>query len=374
MPPPAVSRPIFLAAPPGLEPLLLAEARERGFIDARAMKGGVAVAGDWREAWRANLELRGAVRVLWRMGSFRAAHLAQLDRRARSFPWAETLRSDVPVRVEASCRRSKIYHSGAARERIGRAVAETLGAPVDDAAEVRVTARIIDDLCTLSVDLSGEPLHKRGFKQEVAKAPMRETLAALFLRACGYAGDEPVVDPVCGSGTFVAEAAEIALGLAPGRGRAFAFEKLATFDAEIWRALRSGSSPRPRAATPRFYGFDRDPGAVRMSAANAARAGVDQAATFEARDVADLQPPEGPAGLVIANPPYGARIGANGALRGLYAGFGRVLRERFSGWRVGIVTSDPALAKATALAFSDPGPVVDHGGIKVRLYTTGRLP
>lgn len=228
-------------------------------------------------------------------------------------------------------------------------------------------ARIEDDLCTLSLDTSGQPLHRRGHKEAVGKAPMRETLAALFLRECGYTGSEPVVDPMCGSGTFVIEAAEIALGLKPGRSRSFGFEALASFDAEAWTSMRQGSAG---ATDLRFHGFDRDAGAIRFSQQNAAKAGVSDVASFACQPVSELQPPEGPKGLVIINPPYGARIGNRKLLFGLYASMGQVLKTRFSGWRVGIITSDAGLAKATGLPFLPIGPTIPHGGLKVQLFRT----
>ncbi len=361
---------LFFVAPPGLEAELAAEAEALGFAGVRAEPGGVAAAGGWPEVWRANLQLRGASRVLVRIAAFRALHLAQLDKRSRKVPWAEVLRPDVPVTVEASCRASRIYHAGAAAERVATALREELGAPVAEAEGLRVLVRIADDLCTISVDTSGELLHRRGSKEEVGKAPMRETLAALFLRACGYGGTEPVVDPMCGSGTFVLEAAEIALGLAPGRSRAFAFEQLVTFEPASWAAMKAGA---PRATPLRFHGFDRDAGAVRMSAANAARAGVGDVCAFAQGDVADLAPPPGPPGLVIVNPPYGTRIGNRKLLFGVHARLGAALKARFQGWRVGLVTSDESLARATGLPFGPPGPFVPHGGLKVRLWRTGAL-
>ena len=262
---------IFLVAIPGLEGPLCAEARAKGF-KAKTVPGGVALKGGWSDVWRANLDIRGASRVIARIGAFRALHLAQLDKRARDFPWGDVLRRDVPFRVEASCKSSRIYHSGAAAQRIERAIAEELGATASPEAEVCVRARIEKDVCSIGVDTSGELLHKRGHKQAVAKAPMRETMASLFLRQCGFDGSEPVVDPMCGSGTFVIEAAEIAAGLQPGRSRSFAFEQLASFDAAAWQQMRDAQTP----VTPslRFYGSDRDAGAIRMSRANAERAGV----------------------------------------------------------------------------------------------------
>jgi putative N6-adenine-specific DNA methylase len=361
----------FLMAPPGLESALYDEVRSRRFKAVKQVAGGVMAKGTWRDVWRANLELRGCGHVLARIGSFRVVHLAQLDAFARQFPWGSVLRKDVPVRVEASCSRSRIYHSGAAAQRIARAIAEEFGSPVSDEAEVVVKARIEDDLCTLSIDSSGGSLHKRGHKEGVGKAPLRETLASLFLRQCGFTGAEPVVDPMCGSGTFILEAAEIAAGLNPGRTRSFAFEKLATFDRRAWEDMKAAAQPRVPSVA--FFGSDRDAGAIRMAKQNAGRAGVAAFTHFTQQAVSDLVAPEGPPGLVIVNPPYGTRIGDKKPLFALYGALGQVLKTRFSGWRVGIVTADAALARATELPFLAPAPPVLHGGLKVRLYRTAAL-
>lgn len=363
---------IFLVAAPGHEAALFEEVRARRFAKAKAVAGGVTIKGGWPEVWRANLELRGTGRVLAQLEAFRAVHLAQLDKRARRVEWGRVLRRDVPFHVEATCKASRIYHSGAAAERITRAITETLGAPASDEAPVTIRARIDDDLCTLSVDTSGELLHKRGHKEAVAKAPMRETLAAMFLRQCGYGGAEPVLDPMCGSGTFVIEAAEIALGLNPGRSRSFAFEHLATFDPAAWPAMRDAK----RKAKPlgvRFHGRDRDAGAVRMSQDNAERAGVAAVTEFQQGELGDLQAPDGPPGLVIVNPPYGGRIGDKQRLQALYRTLGEALATRFAGWRVGLVTSDAGLAAATRLPFETPSAPVSHGGLRVTLHQTGPL-
>ena len=361
---------IFLVATPGLEAPLCEEARGAGF-DAKVVEGGVSFRGGWAEVWRANLELRGATRVLARIAEFRAMHLAQLDKRSRKVAWGEFLRADLPVTVEASCRRSKIYHDGAAAQRVATAIREELGATIADDAAVRVLARIEDDLVTISIDTTGASLHKRGHKEAVARAPMRETMAAMFLSQCGYRGDEPVLDPMCGSGTFVIEAAEIASGLKPGRTRSFAFEELKSFDAEAWAAMKGELSARPTEL--RFYGSDRDAGAVRMAGENAERAGVTALVAFEERPIEDLVAPAGPPGLVIVNPPYGARIGHKGPLLLLHRRLGDVLKAKFTGWRVGIITADAELAKATGLRFEKPGPPVLHGGIRVTLWQTGPL-
>lgn len=364
---------IFLQAPPGLEEMLAIEAREAGFPEPRILPGGVTFLGHWPDVWRANLVLCGAGRVLARIGSFRAFHLAQLDKRSRKFPWGDTLRPDVPLKVEVTTsKKSKIYHAGAAAQRIETALKETLGVPITKEADLTLKARIEDNLVTFSLDTSGELLHKRGHKEAVGKAPMRETLAALFLRQAGYSGGEPVLDPMCGSGTFVIEAAEMATGLVPGRSRRFAFEQLASFDAAAWAKLKAQVAPRPTAH--RFFGSDRDSGVIGMAIANAARSGVADVTGFLTRPVAELERPEGPPGLVIVNPPYGARIGNLKLLYGVHAKLGERLRENFSGWRVGIVTSEQKLAYATGLRFLPPGPPVAHGGLKVKLYQTKALP
>jgi putative N6-adenine-specific DNA methylase len=361
---------IFLVCPPGLEETLCDEARAAGFDTPRAIPGGVETRGAWPEVWRANLVLRGASRVLVRLGGFMAFHLAQLDKRARKFPWRDVLRADLPVKVQVTCKASKIYHAGAAAQRIERALTESHGIPVSAEAALVLKVRIEDNGVTISIDSSGEPLHRRGHKEAVGKAPMRETLAALFLRQCGYAGSEPVLDPMCGSGTFVIEAAEIAAGLAPGRSRHFAFQQLASFDPDAWEAMRGGGVARTPAQ--RFHGSDRDAGAIRMSRENAERAGVTAWTDFACHGAGEAAPPEGPPGLVIVNPPYGARIGNRKLLFPLYGNLGQTLRERFTGWRVGLVTSEPGLAKATGLPFTQ-GPAVPHGGMKIWLWQTGPL-
>ena len=363
---------IFLTAPPGLEPVLAEEVRAAGFATPQTVPGGVTTQGGWPEVWRANLVLRGATRVLVRIGGFRAFHLAQLDKRARKFEWGDFLRTDVPVKVETTTnRKSKIYHAGAATQRIETALKDSHGITVADDAELRLMARIDDNFVMFSLDTSGTSLHKRGHKEAVNKAPMRETLAALFLRQMGFDGTQPVLDPMCGSGTFVIEAAEMAAGLAPGRTRSFAFESLASFDSAAWAQMKaaqtSGTPPK------QFFGSDRDAGAVRRSPANAERAGVDGFTEFTNVAIADLQRPDCDPGIVIINPPYGARISNKGPLFAVHAQMGEVLKERFAGWRVGIITSEPQLAKATGLTFAKTSPPVPHGGLKVKLYQTGTL-
>ncbi|MBS1002381.1 THUMP domain-containing class I SAM-dependent RNA methyltransferase [Acetobacter thailandicus] len=364
---------IFLATTPGLEPVLCNEVRLKGFKQARIVPGGVTIKGGWPEVWRANLWIRGTSKILARVLSFPARHLSQLERRAQTFEWGKLLPADKPFRVEATCARSRIYHAGAASERIARAITASMGAPGAETAEITVKARIEDDICTISIDTSGELLHRRGSKEAVNRAPLRETLASLFLMQCGYTGAEPVFDPMCGSGTFITEAAEIAARLNPGRARHFAFEQLVPFDKEAWEKMRAVKSARLPSC--RFYGSDRDAGAIVMSEANAKRAGVDSYTAFACQPVSEISPPEGEApGLVICNPPYGTRLGDKTQLAALYRAFGNTMKARFSGWRVAIITSESSLAHATTLPFLPVTAPVPHGGLRISLYQTRPLP
>ncbi|MCV2874661.1 class I SAM-dependent RNA methyltransferase [Rhodobacteraceae bacterium XHP0102] len=358
---------IFLQGTPGLEDTLAEEARSLSFAGVHPVAGGVICQGDLSEAMRANLWLRGAGRVLIRIAEFRAMHLAQLDKRARKLDWGAILRNDRPWRVEATSRKSKIYHQRAAAERIEGAISAALGGTPTPEAQIVIKLRIEDDLCTLSLDTSGESLHKRGAKEFIGKAPMKETLAALFLRACGYHGQFPVVDPMCGSGTFLLEAAEIAARLPAGRGRSFAFEELAGFKNADWSAMRRNFSPR-KAEAVQFYGFDRDQGAITGARANAERAGVADWISFACQPLSALEPPTKQNGLVILNPPYGARIGNRKLLFGLYGAIGAVMQERFHGWQFGMVTADEGLAKSTGLPWAEVSRPVAFGGLTVKLY------
>ena len=319
---------------------------------------------------RANLNLRGASRVLARFASFRSFNLSQLEKQTRTLEWNTLLATNTPVRVDVTTRKSKIYHAGASKERIEKAINERIGTTVADDS-IKILVRIEDNLCTFSIDTSGDPLHQRGHKEAVGKAPMRETLAALFLRASGFDGTEPVLDPMCGSGTFVLEAAEIACNLKPGRSRDFAFERLATFMPDRWAELRSDLAPTETSI--HFHGSDRNAGAISNAEANAARADVAQNCSFTQASISDLLPPDGPPGLVILNPPYGARIGDKKKLYALYGALGSTLKTRFKGWRVAIITTDSELARTSGLPFNNTSAPIPHGGLKVRLHQTKAL-
>jgi putative N6-adenine-specific DNA methylase len=228
-----------------------------------------------------------------------------------------------------------------------------------------VLVRFDHDVCTLSLDTSGAHLHKRGYRLETAKAPLRETLAAALLAEAGYRGDAAFVDPLCGSGTFAIEAALIATRAAPGRLRAFAFERWPSHDAGAMRLLRDAADARRRPAPAPIVASDRDEGAVGAARRNAERAQV--AIDVRHHALSDSHPPAN-AGLLLTNPPYGARVGDPGRLRDLYATLGKLASRRYAEWTVGFVTADPRLARASGLAFTRSTPPLPHGGLRVKLY------
>jgi putative N6-adenine-specific DNA methylase len=364
---------MFAVCAPGLESILAGELKDLGFSGIRSTTGGVAFGGDMSALMRANLHLRSATRVLLRLARFRVHHLAELDRKLRQQPWQNWLPAGAGLRIQATCRRSKIYHSGAVTERICRAIGRTDAAdPGDDQAQT-LLARIEDNECTISLDSSGAPLYQRGLKLETSAAPMRENLAAGFLLACGFDGREAFVDPMCGSGTFPLEAASLATHSAPGLNRAFAFERWPRFEPAEYDHIRQqalgDALEKPAQA---LVASDIHPGAVGKTRRNLKRAGWQHVVELKRSDVADIEPP-GDTGLMICNPPYGQRLGRKGDLAGLYRKLGQVFSRRFEGWRLALVTDDEHLALASGLTFDTIGPPVAHGGLKVRLYQTGRV-
>jgi putative N6-adenine-specific DNA methylase len=367
---------LFAVAAPGLEEVVGGELRadQLGAGEVLRAVGGVSFAGDLALLVRANLKLRAATRVLLRIASFPAHHLNDLYQNAREVDWGRWVAAGRPVQIKATCHRSKIYHSDAAAERVRQAIQEraklsVAGQQATEAQEVLV--RIDDNQCELSLDSSGEPLYRRGLKLEAQAAPLRETLAAGLLLLCGYDGREALLDPMCGSGTFVLEAGAIALGRAPGLERRFAFLDWPGFDETLWTAELARCRKSEREAPPApLFASDKNGGAVGITRRNLERARLDRFVQLERRLLADLRPPA-ERGLLVCNPPYGGRLGRGERLEDLYAELGRVVRERFSAWRLGLVTSQERLAAATGLKFTSVSAPLHHGGLKVRLYRLG---
>jgi putative N6-adenine-specific DNA methylase len=213
--------------------------------------------------------------------------------------------------------------------------------------------RVVDDRVTVSIDTSGEPLYKRGWRHEVGKAPVRETLAAAMLLATGWTGDGPLVDPFCGSGTIAIEAALLARNIAPGHARRFTFQEWPSFEPGTWASVVATAKAGAREAVgaPIVAG-DREEGAVRAARANAVRAGVAADIEVVHAPLSTLTMPDAPAGWIVTNPPYGERVKGGADLRDLYASVGHVVRARPDGWRAGMLVADAALAQHSGLTLS----------------------
>lgn len=377
---------LFAAAAPGVEPIVARELASLGVRDATVDAGGVAFTGTFGDLMRANLHLRTASRVLVRLAEFRATSFHELERGARRVAWEQALSTGQTTRLRVTCRKSRLYHSDAVAQRIASAVARVTGADVEkttavdedieaeDEAQLLVV-RVRHDRVTISADSSGDLLHRRGYRKAVGKAPLRETLAAAMVLESGWTPGMPLLDPLCGSGTIVIEAALIARSIAPGldraQRRAFAFTRWPAHEparlAELIVAARKGIVALTGGA---LRGSDRDAGAVEAARANASRAGVGDDVLFEELAISALRPaPE--AGFVITNPPYGVRVGESAMLRNLYEAFGRVLRERFVGWGVTMLSPAGPLEARLRIPLA-PVLTTRNGGIPVRLVV-GRV-
>jgi putative N6-adenine-specific DNA methylase len=229
----------------------------------------------------------------------------------------------------------------------------------------RFIVRLLRDEVTISADASGALLHLRGWRLAVGKAPLRETLAATLVLASGWSAESPLVDPFCGSGTIAIEAALIARRIAPGRARRFAMEMWPALNSNIISDARKRAATKARAAPATIVGRDRDAGAIAAARANAERAGVSADVVFEPAALSSLAPDAG-TGWIVTNPPYGERIGDAGALRDLYAAFGRVVREGRPGWKVALMSADQVLDGQLGLALTEVLRTT-NGGLPVRI-------
>jgi len=371
----------FAVTAPGLEPLCAAELRGSA-IRPTVDEGGVLWNGPIESIARANLWLRTASRVLVRVSEFRATAFYELELHAKRIAWDRFVAAGSSVEFRVTCRKSKLYHSDAVAQRFAQAVERRVpGARIakakatDDDDEATDSSdhqlfvvRFLHDVCTVSVDSSGALLHRRGYRQQIAKAPLRETLAAAALLGAGWSGDVPLVDPMCGSGTIPIEAARLARLIAPGRDRAFAFLRWPEFNQQVWTKLLDDARAGELPSSPvEIAGADRDAGAIDAARANAARAGVADDIEFNVQPISALTPAE-PPGLVVSNPPYGVRVGESDDLRNLYAQLGNVIRRQRPGWTLALLSADRRLEQQTRLAFEEQFQT-RNGGIPVRLVT-----
>lgn len=376
-PAPAATDALIITAP-GLEPLARRELAALGIAVTGEEPGALLACLTPRDVMRANLHLRTASRVVVRLAEFKALSFADVEKHARRVAWGRIVAPGRRVRFRVTCRKSRLYHSGAVAQRLMDALlrsvpdAAAAGAAGDDddegQGEQLFIVRLFRDQLMLSADTSGELLHRRGYRQATAKAPLRETLAAAMLLGAGWDGRTPLADPMCGSGTIAIEAAMIARRMAPGRRRVFAFEQWAGHDVALWRAVRdeAAGAERPAAGVP-IIAADRDAGAVAAARANAARAGVTADLTIVQQSLSALEPPTA-SGVLLVNPPYGIRVGDKGPLRDLFAQLGNVARARAPGWRVGLLSADRDLERQLRLPLTEQWKST-NGGIPVRLVT-----
>lgn len=367
----------LIVTAPGLEAVTRAELQALGIATGNEEAGAIAVTLTARDLYRANLHLRTASRVTVRLADFKALTFADVEKHARKVAWGTVVRAGSRVRFKVTCKKSRLYHSDAVAQRLMDALqlrvpgVVTVGGIEDEdegGDEQLFIARVFHDRVTLSADSSGPLLHRRGYRQALSKAPLRETLAAGMLLGAGWQGDTPLIDPMCGSGTIAIEGALIARRIAPGLRRRFAFEHWPTFEAAAWKAVRweaeqdvLPASPVPIAAS------DRDAGALTAARSNAERAGVAADIVFEQKAVSALDAGPVP-GLVALNPPYGVRVGDKGPLRNLFAQLGNVLRAKAPGWTLAMLSADRDLERQVKLPFTERWKGA-NGGIPVRLIT-----
>jgi putative N6-adenine-specific DNA methylase len=364
----------FATCPRGLEPVLAGELGALHAQDVRPTDGGVAFRGDLALCYAANLESRVASRVLLRVLVHPYRNEDDIYAAVRALPWHAWFTVACTIRVGVSAVRSPLKSLDFATLRIKDAVCDAFRAAsgrrpdVDTRApDVRIQAFLAAHEMTLYLDTSGEPLFKRGYRVEAGIAPLRENLAAGILTLAGWDGSVPLLDPMCGSGTFLTEGAMIALDRAPGLARSFGFEKLANYDARAWLDLKARAMDRIRTSpSAPLFGADRYGDALKLARANLASLGVEGHVVLKQANVLELPAPA-PSGTIVMNPPYGVRLAEQQELAAFYPQLGDALKKKFAGWNAYIFTADLRLAKLIGLKASRRTPLY-NGALECRLF------
>ena len=365
----------FATCPRGLESLLAEDIAAAGVTDFKAIPGGVHFVADWPACYAINLHSRIATRVLWRVANGKYAREDDIYKLALDTPWAKWFGAKQTIRVDVVAVKSPLKSLEFITLRIKDAVCDRFRAdqgvrPSVDTREpeVRIHGFLTADECTLYIDTSGAPLYQRGLRQKTVEAPLKENVAAGILRLSGWQPGVPLLDPMCGSGTFLVEAAQIALNIAPGAGgRSFGFQRLKNFRLDIWKDLLDAAQDAEKPAQPaQIYGSDISPVAVRAALANLDRAGLLPAVTLRSGDVLEIDAPA-PAGIMIANPPYGERLSEQEELAAFYPQLGSALKRKFAGWNCYLLTADLRMPKLMRLTPSKKTPLF-NGAIECRLF------
>jgi putative N6-adenine-specific DNA methylase len=363
----------FAPCPRGLESVLATELEQLGAASVQGRDGGVQFQGDWRICYRVNLESRIASRVLWQVASQPYASEADIYDATRALPWNEWFSPGLTIRVNIAALKCPLRSLDFVTLRIKDAVCDKFREmagrrPSVDTVlpDIRIHGFLDARKFSLYLDTSGDALFKRGLRQHAGEAPLRENLAAGILYLAGWRPGIPLLDPMCGSGTFLLEATQISFDIAPGLRRSFAFEKLKRFDKELWNSLKDAAIARqkPRMPLP-IFGSDLYGDALADARANLSAAGFAEMVTLKQANVLEISAPS-PSGFLVTNPPYGVRIGEQQTLAELYPKLGDVLKKKFSGWKAYILTADPFLPKSIRLAASRRTPLF-NGALECRL-------
>lgn len=362
----------FAPCPRGIEAVLAEELTAAGARDIKATDGGVSYAGDLQLLYRVNLESRIASRVLLRVGGGQYRGETDLYDLVRAIDWPRWFDAKRTIRVALAAIRAPLKSLDYATLKVKDAVCDTFRAvtgarPNVDTRnpDVRIHAFLDATTASIYIDSSGEPLFKRGWRTNVVDAPLRENLAAGILRLIKWTPDVALLDPMCGGGTFLVEAASMAAGVAPGAERGFGFERLHIYDARMWRETRAATVNNKEVAM-RIFGADSDARAIRTSRAVLTRAGFAHRVVLEHADILDLESPA-PTGIMVANPPYGVRIGEQDALAAMYPKLATHLKRRFAGWRCFFFTADTRMPKLMGLRPARRTPLY-NGALECRLY------
>ena len=364
----------FVTCAKGLEELVAAELREIGVRGLKQERGGVAFSGELSDGYRACLWLRSASRVLRILAEFPCSSNDELYGGVRTIDWVKYLRPEMTLAVDSVLRDSILTHSGFVALKSKDAIVDSMRdhfgqrPNVDTKSpDLRVNVHLVKNRCSVSLDMAGEPLDRRGYRLDRNKAPLRENLAAACVAFSGWKGETPLYDPMCGSGTILLEGALIASRTAPGLLRErFGFQAWPDHDPTIWSSmLKEARELRLRELPVKLLGYDRSPGSIDMARQNAGRAGVDRLVTFTPAEFASFAPQQSPA-MIIFNPPYGERMGEMEELIPLYRTMGDVLKQRCSGSTAFILCGNSELAKHVGLKATRRIPIW-NGPIECRL-------
>lgn len=366
--------PFFATCPRGLAGALARELEALGATEIKAGDAGVEFAGPFELAYAANLESRLATRILARVAKFDYRNENDIYEGARRVRWHAHFGVERTFKVETNAVKAPVksldFITLKVKDAIADAFREALGRRPDVAPrspDVRVHVFLDAKWCTLYLDTSGEPLFKRGRRDKTGEAPLKKNLAAGLLRLSGWNPGEPLLDPMCGAGTILVEAAEMALGLAPGRDRAFGFERLTRFDAAAWARIKAASAARAQPVAPRMiHGSDLYGRTLDAARANLRDMGLEGVVTLKQANLLELSAPA-PSGVLVTNPPYGVRLGEKEELARFYPELGHLLKQRFAGWTAYIFSGDPELPKLIRLS-ATKRTVLYNGAIECRLY------